>query len=360
MVEMTSLCLLIVFLHLISVLFLSISIITWKSSQATNRPFLSLVVAAYNEIENLKKLVPALVDQDYSNYEIIVALDRSTDGSKEYLTELHRQVSYIEIPSTPDDWDHKKFALTQGIAKASGEWIILTDADCLPSSVKWLESISKEITPKRDILIGVSPIISSGTFISIYAQFEGFMTYLLYLGITISYKPYMSVGRNMAFRKSFWEEKGGYLSIKEVKGGDDDLFIKLNANRRNTGLYLQGKESLVFTQSKKTWKAYFTQKMRHYKVSSSYKKKTNIILSTFHLLHIVSLIALISFISSSFFLPIILFYLFIKLVGYRFVVGKIGAGFNYILFPIVDIIYAFVTPVLGIWSQLKKDIKWKN
>ena len=59
-------------------------------------------------------------------------------------------------------------------------------------------------------------------------------------------------------------------------------------------------------------------------------------------------------------LPIILFFLFIKLASYRFVADKVGAGFNYMLLPIVDVLYAFMIPIIGIRSKFKKDIEWKN
>jgi len=357
---MVSLYLSIVTLHLLSILILGLSIITRRRTDGESRPFLSIVVAAHNEYENLKTLVPTLINQEYPQFEIIIVLDRSSDGSTEILETYKEKVVFINVSSTPEGWNPKKYALTKGIQTANGEWIVLTDADCLPFSPRWLKSLAKAIEDRKEILIGVSPSKAANSLISYYAQFEGFMTYLLYLGISISYRPYMAVGRNMAFKKSFWEENKGYEPIKGIQGGDDDLFIQLNSNKRNTGLFFGEKESLVFTNSKNSWSDYWTQKIRHYSVSSKYAKKITIILSTFHFLHFMSIISLLALSPTSFFLPIILFYLFIKLGIYRFVEGKIGAGFNYMLFPIVDIAYAFFTPILGIWSQLKKDIKWKN
>ena len=331
----------------------------WESAESNVSPFLSIVLAAHNELPNLKQLIPSLLNQVYSNFEIIVVLDRSIDGSDKYLTGLKGDVSFLNIVSTPDGWDHKKFALTEGFGRASGEWVVLIDADCLPYSDQWLKSISREINEKRDILIGVSPMRSENSLISAYAQFEAFMTYFLYTSLGIICEPYMAVGRNMAIRKSFWKERNGYEPIKKVKGGDDDLFVQLNGSKKNTGLFLK-RESLVFTDSKKTWHEYWKQKLRHYSVSSSYKKRTKFLLSTFHIIHLLSIMSLLFLSPTPFFPLIILFYLFIKWWSYRFVASKIGAGINYILFPFVDMVYAFITPILGIWSQLIKDIKWKN
>ena len=319
-----------------------------------------MVIAAHNEIDNLKNLIPELLKQEYPRFEIIVSLDRSTDGSGEYLAQHKNKISYIEIQSTPTGWDHKKFALSEGIKRAQGDWIVLTDADCLPYSTSWLRSISKEISPKTHLLIGVSPIRANDSIISKYAQFEGFMTYFLYTSLAILHRPYMAVGRNMAIRKSFWEEKKGYESIKGTKGGDDDLFIQLNASKQNTALFIGGKDSLSYTWPKESWSQYWMQKIRHYSVSSFYKRDSTLILSCFHLLHSSSIIGLGLLSTQSFFLPIILFYLFIKLAAYRFVASKVGTGFNYILFPVVDMLYAFMIPFLGVWSKLVKDIKWKN
>ena len=49
------------------------------------KPSVSIVVAAWNELENLKELLPLLEAQEYPNFEIIISDDRSIDGTYDYL-----------------------------------------------------------------------------------------------------------------------------------------------------------------------------------------------------------------------------------------------------------------------------------
>ena len=169
----------------------------------------------------------------------------------------------------------------------------------------------------------------------------------------------MGVGRNMMINIAFFNRVSGYEWIKGIQGGDDDLFIQQFANKSNTKVAL-GKQSLVWTYPKNTWKDYFFQKIRHLSVGSSYKIEDLLFLSIWHTSHIGFTLLLFLSTSQFFFWPTILFYLFIKLVSYRFAASKIEAQINYIWLPLVDMLYAVFTPVIALWSKLVKDIPWKN
>jgi cellulose synthase/poly-beta-1,6-N-acetylglucosamine synthase-like glycosyltransferase len=357
---MISLWITVTIIHLLMVVVLALQFARFRSGTNENRPTLSIIIAAHNELENLKKLIPQLVTLNYSSFEIIVALDRCTDKSSDFLLSTNDpRLKFIEIENTEAGWNEKKFALNSAIHKAEGEWLVFTDADCIPISPDWLTQYAKQIDHKTDILIGYSPYQAKGSFLSSYIQFEAFMTAFQYLGAALMKIPYMSVGRNMAIRKSFFEKVNGYENIKSIKGGDDDLFIQKNANKHNTKVIL-GKESIVETYPKKTWSAYFHQKVRHLSVGSRYKPKHRIFLSLYHFSHLLFWILLLFQNNFQLIVSVILFYLFIKLGSYRFAASKMVAGFNYILLPLVDILYAIFTTIIACWSKLEKDIRWKN
>lgn len=349
-------------IHLCSVVTQSLMFGKYKekelNSQQTER--LSLIVAARNEEENLKKLVPKLLNQDYSNFEIIIALDRCTDNSKSYLESLEdSRISFINIIQFEEGWNAKKFALKTAISKAKGDWVVFTDADCLPESEKWLASVNSQIAPDKDIIIGVSPYRTSGDFLSTFIQYEAFITAFTYISKALMGRPYMAVGRNMAIRKSFFLSSGGYEEFKSVLGGDDDLFIQKNATSANSQV-ISGPESLVYTQPKTSWKDYWNQKVRHLSVGTRYRIQDVLLLNFLQVCHTFFIILLFFNTTHSFFFPVLLFYLFIKLVSYRFAAGKMGIHINYMWLPLVDVIYALLIPVIAVWSQLEKDIKWKN
>ncbi|MEO1254308.1 MAG: glycosyltransferase [Bacteroidota bacterium] len=241
-------------------IFSSLAFRKYKVGANTRIPKVSIIIAARNEESNLKKIIPALLLQDYKDFEIIVSLDRCSDGSKDVLDEhASSKLLFLDIPAVPDEWNAKKFALDQGVKKAAGEWLIFTDADCLPNSQNWLKAIMVQVTNNTDIVIGISPYRSNGSFLSQYVSYESFVTAFMYGSRTLMKKPYMAVGRNLAIRRKFFLDVRGYQKIKGIMGGDDDLFIQLHANSQNTKLIL-GDDSLVFTEPEKSWKNLFYQK----------------------------------------------------------------------------------------------------
>ncbi|MEQ8904809.1 glycosyltransferase [Ekhidna sp.] len=347
-------------IHLAITGYLAIAFFRYQLGSKDHTPKFSIVIAAHNEEENLKKFIPVLLSQSYKNFEIIIGLDRCTDESEQFLKSIGSSVlKVVSISEVPDEWNPKKYALSKITEQADGDWLIFTDADCVPNSNQWLDTIRKHINEKVSILIGLSPYKSENSFLSSYISFEAFHTGFLYIGRALQGKPYMGVGRNMAIRKFFFESSNKYDSIKSIQGGDDDLFIQSNANRSNTSVYL-GKDSLVTTYPKKSWKEYFIQKLRHLSVAGRYKPSDQLFLTLFHVSHLLFLLLFFINTSHIFFFPVLLFYLFIKLVSYRFAASKMGVQINYILLPLVDMLYAVLTPVIAMWSKLVKDITWKN
>ncbi len=332
----------------------------YRSKSNAKTPRMSVIIAARNEENNLTKLLPLLLSQDYSDFEIIVALDRCDDASKKILENQHsNKLIILEIDTVPDDWNSKKYALDQGIQQSTGEWLVFTDADCEPYSTNWLKSISKAISNETDILIGISPYRSHATFLSQYISYEAFITAFNYISRAIIGKPYMAVGRNMAIRKALFEKSGGYQKIKKITGGDDDLFIQQHASKKNAYVVL-GKDSLVITKPEKSWKNYLRQKLRHLAVGSTYKVKDLFFLSSTLISQFLFWVLMPLVTAQFFFLPLLLFYLFIKLVSYRFASSKMEVNINYMLLPLVDMLYALLTPVIAVTSKLVKDIPWKN
>ncbi|MEM6643074.1 MAG: glycosyltransferase [Bacteroidota bacterium] len=346
-------------MHLLVTAIFTWLIMRWRSNNARNSPTISIIIAARNEAKNLGRLIPKLQAQDYPNFEIVIGLDRCEDESAALLKSFKNpQLKFIDIEHVAEGWNGKKYALDQAILNASGEWLVFTDADCAPNSNRWLTSLSKEITSSTNVLIGISPYLANRSFLSKYIQHEAFMTYFLYLGFALIGRPYMAVGRNMAVKKRFFEEMGGYKKIKGVLGGDDDLFIQ-QAPKKDIKVCM-GPDSLIFTEPAESLAAYKNQKFRHFSVAKHYSKTDLLLLSVFHGIHLTFYFLLIFHLKNTWILPVVLFYLSFQLTSYRFVSHKIGTRLNYLLFPFVDLLYALATPLLSIWSRFVNNIEWKS
>jgi len=119
------------------------------------KPYLSVVIPAYNEAENFRNgvLVPALVflkKQKYS-WEILFVNDGSTDNTEKLLQDFclkNKKSSVITIAH-----GGKAAAVTAGILKADGEIILFTDFDQSTP----IDQVSKIITAHKagyDVAIG--------------------------------------------------------------------------------------------------------------------------------------------------------------------------------------------------------------
>jgi len=124
-------------------LFLSLSNIVWLrlSSRRPNTTVggkVSVLIPARNEEENLEKCLESLLVQTYTNYEVIVLDDQSTDRTWEIITgyakrcpELIRAVKGKPLPR--DGWNGKPFAMQQLSEYARGDYFLFTDADTVHS-----------------------------------------------------------------------------------------------------------------------------------------------------------------------------------------------------------------------------------
>jgi glycosyltransferase involved in cell wall biosynthesis len=93
---------------------------------------LSVVVPAYNEAAVLhathRRLVDVLAAQDGAAFEVIYVDDGSSDGTPEVLRSLQRADGRVRVVRFSRNFGHQ-VAVTAGIAHASGDAIVVIDAD---------------------------------------------------------------------------------------------------------------------------------------------------------------------------------------------------------------------------------------
>lgn len=251
----------------------------------------SIVVAARNECENLKTLIPALVHQDYPEYEIIIVNDRSSDGSMEYLDKAraeYQQVSVIHISNTPAHVNPKKYALAMGIKRAKFEIILLTDADCWPVSGKWVHLMSCPLRSDqgKTFSLGYGAYQVIPGFLNRLIQYETLFTAMNYFGFAIWKCPVMGVGRNLCYRKNFFLDIKGFKGFWHIQGGDDDLIINQYANGNNTAVVIDPKARTV-SHPQTAFKNYLMQKKRHFHAGKYYRLQNKLKLGLYMFTHLV-------------------------------------------------------------------------
>ncbi len=243
---------------------------------------LSVVICARDEEENLSKFLPTILEQDYPDFEVIVVNDCSSDNSELVLNKFVKEYSRLRVTTIKQDekFSHnKKLALTVGIKAARYDWLVLTDADCKPETNQWLSTVASNFDDKTEIVLGYGGFFEEKGFLNRLIRFDGLFIAMHYLGFALSGKPYMGVGRNMAYRKELFFGNKGFASHAHLASGDDDLFINEVATSKNTRVEFRY-DAHVRTIARKSFNRWVTQKSRHITTGSKYKFSSKFLLGS--------------------------------------------------------------------------------
>jgi glycosyltransferase involved in cell wall biosynthesis len=254
--------------------FLRLAIHKSKTKNVSQTHPVSVIICARDEAANLVKNLPGALVQKYSTtHEVIVVNDNSLDESKYILEEYQRsfkQLQLVELKQEARFIPGKKFPLSVGIKTAKHEIVLLTDADCVPSSEFWIEKMQDGFDDGIEIVLGYGAMHKKKGFLNKMVRWETFHTALQYLSYAKSGMAYMGVGRNLSYKKTVFFRHKGFSAHNHVPGGDDDLFINNAATKKNTAIVID-KDSFTLSEPAKTWKQWIAQKKRHYTTSKYYK-----------------------------------------------------------------------------------------
>lgn len=241
-----------------------------------NAPGVSVILCAHNESDNLSHYLQALLTQDYPRFEVIVVDDGSEDSTREvvegYMTHDPR-VHMTFVPYGARVGSTKKLALTLAAKAAQYDYLLLTDADCVPESNQWIREMMSGFAADKDVVLGFSPYFETKGHVNRLVRYDTLFNGLHYMGAALCGHPYMGVGRNLAYRKALFFESGGFTHLMTNRAGDDDLFVNHVATKQNTAVVVS-RASYVWTPAKQTMKEWLQQKRRHLSVSPAYKPIT--------------------------------------------------------------------------------------
>ena len=260
-------------------------------------PPLSVVVAARNERERLPALLQAMARQTHPRFEVLIADDASTDGTPEWVrvwSRSHPNVRLLE--AAPGEPFGKKQALARAIAHATHERLALTDADCAPPP-DWLLTLARHYATEPDVyetdvrpssngralFIGYAPYRRGPGFLNKLARYETFVTGFLTAAAAGLGRPYMAVGRNLAYSKALFRDVGGFGRYAHLLSGDDDLLVQEVVRRRAGRVRaLLDERTFVPSDAPTSWRAWLRQKRRHLSDGRVYPLSLQLHLALFH------------------------------------------------------------------------------
>jgi cellulose synthase/poly-beta-1,6-N-acetylglucosamine synthase-like glycosyltransferase len=231
----------------------------------------TVVVAARNEANHIGDCLSSIARCQYplALLEIIVVNDHSTDNTaavvqdwlqKNPVLQSRFRLISLEHPSVSG----KKAAIEYAVAQASGQIILLTDADCVVSE-NWISAFAGAFQQNADKMLFTGPVV----FYQEKNWLERFQSldFMGLMGITgaglhLGFQR-MGNGANLGFLKDAFLKIGGYSHNSHLASGDD-MFLIQNMEQQYPGStgFLKNRGATVRTTAQPTLLAFIRQRIR--------------------------------------------------------------------------------------------------
>lgn len=333
----------------------------------------SVVICARDAYEYLTELVPALLHQDYPDFEIVIVNDCSDDETEEYLKDLARKeprIKPVQLKQHLNFFSGKKFPLSMGIKSAKNDLLVLTECNCMPSNDLWLRSVVECYNGKTEIVIGYSPYMQRKGSLNRLMRFDALQQGLLYLSAALKRHPYMGVGSNLSYRKELFYRNKGFISHYTTSVGDDDLFIGQAANKKNTEVLIDADDA-IRTTPPRSFRLWMRQKSSRYSTIPKYSARARISLSLFYLSQFVFYAAFVALLclkpafslsfGAVFYIPILIFFFLLRFGTQLFVYHKASRRLGERgLLPgllVYDLLFALLSPLLRLMGRMNVGVE---
>lgn len=336
-----------------------------KKEEVESGEPVSVVICARNEYYNLKNNLPLIFQQDYPDFEVVVVNDNSQDDSLQLLEDMARDNDNLKIVNLSQDLNFfhgKKFPLSLGIKSAAHDIILLTDADCKPSSDQWIRNMAGKFRGNKEIVLSYGGYERKGSLINLIIRHETLWVAIQYLSFSLIGKTYMGVGRNMAYRKSLFYENKGFSSHYTIASGDDDLFINSVATKNNVAVEIDH-GSHTISDPKTSLGAWVKQKRRHLTTWRHYRRRFKWLLGLWTFSQMLFLLLFILLMVLGFNLIITAGAFVLRIVSYllitKFSMNRLNEKKLLVFSPIAELFLVFFYPVLSLVNMVSKPDKWK-
>jgi glycosyltransferase involved in cell wall biosynthesis len=337
-----------------------------KQTITPKRIPISIIICAKNEEENIKKYFPFIVSQNYPDYEIVLIDDASSDETLALFESYEKQyanVKLVKVQNNEAFWGNKKFALTLGIKAAKNEYLVFTDANCYPASTNWLLEISSQFTKEKTIILGYGAYEKvKNSFLNKIIRFDALLTAIQYFSWSKLGKPYMGIGRNLAYKKSEFFNVRGFMDHMKVRAGDDDLFVNQAATSSNTEI-LFSSDSFTYTEAKTNFKDWIMQKRKNTATTYFYKGFDKFQLGLFLFSQISFFVLAITLLLFQYqwivITGILLFRYLFTWITLGYAASKLKEKDVLYWYPLIELIVIFTQLNVFVKNIISKPIHWK-
>ncbi len=223
--------------------------------QCDYAPLVSVVIPAWNEEIGIKKTVQSVFDSTYSNLEIIVVDDGSTDKTLELLKVLSTE--YPKLRFIHQENKGKANALNTGINNSKGEIIITIDADSYIDENAIQRLIEVLSNNNYDAAIGSVTVANENNFLASIQYFEYRFGFHLKKTQSIFNSIYILPGALTAVRKSIALQVNLFEDYSKTEDFDFSLKLKSIGSKI---VYIE--DAICYTEGASTINGLINQRTR--------------------------------------------------------------------------------------------------
>lgn len=274
--------------------FVHIFSLSQKKADYTPSKPVSVIICAHNEAANLRRNLPAVLAQRYTNaagntlFEVIVVNDASTDDTEELLQDLQNLHSNLQIvtilPGAPRKYPGKKHALNEALAIAQHDILVMTDADCMPASSFWLYQMAQPFHEGKEIVTGYGQYKTEQSVLNSFIRWETAHAFMQFSSYARAGRPYMAVGRNLACTRTAFLKAQASPQWDKLPSGDDDLLMQAAGGKHNVYV-VSHPAAFTITDAKANWGEYARQKQRHLSTGKYYRWLVKMLLANYGFSH---------------------------------------------------------------------------
>ena len=224
-----------------------------KKGTQENSPSVSIIITSRNYEENLRILIPTILEQDYPDFEVVVVDDCSSDGTEWYLTELKLQSAKLKTSRILQETDFPNaLAITIGIRAATKDWLVFLNPLCTIKGKDWLRSFAEVIRPDTEAVLGFVKYSHATGSMRKFFRYENFDSFLLYGSASYLGLPMPITDMNIAYKREQFLKRRGFAAVLDTPFSENELYLNKISNKKNT-VYLLDPISAINYDGEMDW-----------------------------------------------------------------------------------------------------------
>jgi len=251
-----------------------------KKLKTEEYPSISIIIPSRNYEENLRELIPSLLEQDYPHFEVVVVDDCSSDGTEWYLSELKLHSNKLKTSRIVQETDFPNaLVITIGVRAASNEWLIFLNPLCRINGTDWLKSFASKIGTKTEAVFGFVKYTNQEGSMQKFLRYENLNSHILYGSARYLGSPMPISDMNIAYKREKFLSLRGFAAVLDARFSENELFINKISTKKNS-VFLMDRSTVINYTGETEWDDEINYKKKQLLMKRKFSFKQKLFLAT--------------------------------------------------------------------------------